>query len=160
MHFLVFHIFKSIYPVSYQIIAAYFAEHRGFCFRLVKLHKLFFFPLKEVANSLLHEICRLPSTVQKLEQNSEPKVQHGKAPSKQTFKILLLLSSLNICKVIQQHSRIWSNMKVTQQISLSQMQKSLSSSKKWNVYSHSFQVSCLGRKSTKSIHWITSQTIH
>lgn len=53
VHFLALHLFspnigaiflRSIRPVSYWIIAAYFAEHRGFCFRFAKLHKLFFSP--------------------------------------------------------------------------------------------------------------------
>lgn len=100
VHFLALHLFspnigaiflRSIRPVSYWIIAAYFAEHRGFCFRFAKLHKLFFSPLKEAANSLPPKICQLPSTAQKLEQNSEPKTQYGKAPIKHTLKILLLL---------------------------------------------------------------------
>lgn len=71
---------QSVYPVSYQIIAAYFAEHRGFHFHFVKLHKLFFFlPLEEAANSLPHKTCQLLSATQKLEQNSEPKTL-GKTP--------------------------------------------------------------------------------
>lgn len=111
MHILVLHLFspkigsrflQSIYPVSYQIIAAYFAEHRGFHFHFAKLHKLFFFPWRKLQTACLIKSASFPLQHRSLSRILNPKYW-GKAPIKHTFKTLLLLV-VETFVVIQQHS--------------------------------------------------------